>query len=138
MLLRRFASATICACMLLAFAPSRALAQTQTQPRAAAAERRVLTDPRAETRLPLKALFAERVSEIKTSGLTEADFRRFEQQQQQQGTQQQPKQKWTKGKKAVVIILVAVVAGVCIWAIAHPGHDPLPDCANDPSNTLCS
>jgi phosphate-selective porin len=136
MLWKQFASATICACILLAFAPSRALAQTQ--PRDAAGERRVLTDPRAEARPPLKALFAERASEIKTSGLTEADFRRFEQQQQQQGTQQQAKQNYTKRQKVVFAIVIVAVAAVCIVAISHHAKDIQPDCANDPSNTLCS
>jgi hypothetical protein len=124
--------------MLLAFAPSGTLAQTQSQPKAAAGERRGLTDPRAETRPPLKTLFAEGVSKLRAGGLTEDDFRRFERQQQQEDTRPPPKQKWTKGNKAIVIILVAAVAAVCIWAIANPGNDPLPDCFNDPSNPLCN
>jgi hypothetical protein len=134
MLWKQFASATICVCMMLAFAPSRALAQTQ--PRAAAGERRVLTDPRAEARPTLKALLAERASEIKAGGLTEADFRRFEQQQQQANTQ--PQQNYTKHQKVVFAIVIVAVAAVCILAIAHHAKDIQPDCANDPSNTLCN
>jgi hypothetical protein len=121
--------------MLLAFAPSRALAQAQSQLRAATGELRNLSDRPTETRTPLKAHFAESVSKIKAGGLTEADLRRFERQQQQQPP---PKQKWSKGTKVFVIVLVAAVAAVCIWAIANPGDDPPPDCFNDPSNPLCS
>jgi hypothetical protein len=121
--------------MLLAFAPSRSLAQTQSQPRAG--ERRALTDPRAETRLPLKALFAERASKIRAGGLTEADFRRFEQ-QQQANTQPPPKHNWSKRKQAVVAIIVVAAAAAVLWAVLPHNKDTSPDCLNGPSNTLCT
>jgi hypothetical protein len=134
----RFASATVCACLLLAFAPSRSLAQTQSQPRAAAGERRALTDPRAETIPSLKALFAERASKIGAGGLTEADFRRFEQQQQQANTQPPPKHKWSKRKEAIVAIIVVAASAAVLWAVLPHNKDTSPDCAKDPSNTLCT
>jgi ferric-dicitrate binding protein FerR (iron transport regulator) len=137
MLWKQFASATLCACLLLAFAPSRSLAQTQSQPKAAAGERRALTDPRAEASPSLKALFAERASKIGAGGLTEADFRRFEQQQQQANTPPPPKH-WSKRKEAVVAILIVAAAAAVLWAVLPHNKDTSPDCANDPSNTLCS
>jgi len=132
MLKRRLASALFCAALLLALAPSRALAQTQR----AAPEARNLSAPLAETKPRLKALFSESKAKAKSSALTAADFKRFETARWQDDPPPK-KEKWSKSTKAIVIILVVVFVGVSVWAIANPGDDPPPDCFNDPSNILC-
>ena len=134
MLKRNMATALACAALLMASAPSAALAQTL---KAAPAERRLAAPP-AEKEADLRRLFSESVAKAKAGAPSEADSMRFGARRHQNNPQPpQPKEKWSKGTKIFVVVLVAVVAGVCVWAIANPGDDPPPDCFNDPSNTLC-
>jgi hypothetical protein len=134
MLKRRLHTALACAALLLASAPSAALAQTL---KAAPAERG-LAAPGAERRPELRALFSESVAKAKAGASAGADFKRLEARRLQDDPQQPPpKEKWDKKTKAFVVILFAVVVGVSVWAIANPGDDPPPDCFNDPSNSLC-
>jgi hypothetical protein len=143
MLLKRLASAAVCACVLLALAPLRAPGQTRPQtrerPKAAPFERRSLTDPRAGAAPRLRSLFAESASGVGARRLTAADFERFDGWRQQDDAQPPAKKKgWTKGEKAIVIVIAAVFTAVCVWAIANPGDDPPPDCSNDFTSPACN
>ena len=133
----------LCAALLLSFAPAGARAQTQEQPKAAPEARRLTPEPAPE-RPTLKALFSESVFKIRSSRAAETDFKRLDTRWQQEPapaqaqTEPERKRKMTIREKLLVFGIAGFFGGVCVWAIANPGDDPLPpSCFDEPSNPNC-
>lgn len=128
---RPYASLLTCAVVVLAFAPTRALAQTVARPPAQTAA------ARAEQKPALKSIFAEELAKKseRAGKLSTADVRRLE----KESLDPRPQgggSGWSKKKAVLMVVIVVVIVGLAI-VLAHNGVNPSVTCDQDPLDPNC-
>ena len=132
MLKKSVTSFLICAVMLLATVPSRAIAQTLAQPAAAATGQRS-SDGQAKAKPDLKAAFAEATARTKAGTSLGANIKRLE----SEALKPQTQSGYSRKQKILVIAIVAglvVLAVVLAFTTEKGGHS---FCDVDPGDPDC-
>jgi hypothetical protein len=133
-MLKQVTSLLICAFVLLASAPAKALAQTTAQP-APEASGQGVSDAQAKQKPHLKTAIAEVLAKSRVDTLTPADLKRFERERLQNTV----KDDGGFGRKEKILVY-SIVAGLVVLAVVlgiKTGKGGHAFCDSDPTDPDC-
>jgi hypothetical protein len=134
--MKQTASLLLCAVTLLAVAPSKAFAQTVSQPAVAVREQKsggVQAKPRHE----LKAVFAEELAKHKADTVSAAESKRLAKGWLNPQTTPKHSSGFSKKDAFLVVLLIVVITGLAIVLVHNGVEGGSPTCSEDPSNPTC-
>lgn len=134
--MKQVASLLLCAVTLLAVAPSKAFAQTVSQPAVAVREQHT-GGAQAKPKHELKALFAEELAKHKAETVSAAESKRLA--KGWLNPQSTPKHSsgFSKKDAFLVVLLIVVITGLAIVLVHNGAEGGVPSCSVDPSDPNC-
>jgi hypothetical protein len=123
----------ICAVMLLTAAPSKALAQTLSQP---ARGEQTSGGATAKPKSDLKARFAAEVADAGAHMLSAEGMERLERERLRAQSTSKVKSGFAHRDVVLAVVIVVAIVGLAI-VLAHNGVDPKPLCEDEPFTPGC-
>lgn len=135
MLQKTIAPLLIGAVMLFTLVPSKAFAQSQSQPQVAES-RQALSDAQVKPKPDLKTVFAKEMVSVKDRTLTAADYKRIEKNRQQQEARHATGNGLSKREKVGLIVFAVAMVAIITALLIH-GIEDSPSCFDDPGHPDC-
>jgi hypothetical protein len=134
---KQIASLLICTVTLLGVVPSRAVAQTSGQSKLAISEQS-LNDEQARPTPDLKAVFAEKMADIKAGSLAEANLKRIKKGEMYPQSGTKSNSGLSKKEKIFLVVFLVALTGLAIVAAVNRDENSPPICADEPRDINCT